>query len=509
AYLSWLPPWWAYAAWAGVTLATLFGCGYALARHASSPERRLLVIASLIASPVSYLLLLYGNVHGVIVAAAALLLLGLHELASAARPALGVAPWAKVALGLCLSLLCKPVLVLVVPALLVTRATRRAALASLAAYAVLSALLLLVPAANPESVGLERLAWLALHPGWVRAQLDVYQHRFVLIPDMLDNAMHWFHMLVQSDNTWDHVQIFSLPVMLRGIAPDAGGVLRAFALAPVLLAPGLWRVPEPRRASATAWLVVLALASHFLGYAIAWEYQYTQLLVVTGALLALSTFEMPHRRWSRLALAGLAVLYLPTPYAWIARDGISPAELAVLRVFRVGPALVVAAAAIGAFVEHMLGRGAPASEGASTEAMPRFTLQHAQAWLARARQRPVSAIAAGAGGVFVLAPLAILLAARAVDTPSAEARTAEVERLIARSRVLLDAAQARESLTPLERARRLAPDSLAVQNNLCVAYGILERRNEAVERCRRAVELAPEDVLARNNLAWVESLRAE
>jgi hypothetical protein len=508
AYLCWLPPWWAYAAWVAITLAALIGCGLALARHASSALRRLIVVAALLASPVTYLLLLYGNVHGVIVVAATLLLLGLHELASGARPACGVSPAAKVMLGLCLSLLCKPVLVLVVPALLLSRQTRTPALASVATYAALSALLLLVPAWNPETVGVERLGWLALHPGWVQDQLEVYRHRFVLIPEMLDSAMHWLHMVAQSDNAWDHVQIFSLSVMLRGLAPSAAGALRSIALLPVVLAPLLLRVPDARRSAATSWLVVLALASHFLGYAVAWEYQYAQLLAVTAALLVLSTLRSPSPRWARLALAALALLYLPTPYGWLANDGLSSADLAVLRAFRVGPALVVAAAALAGFFGHVQWRAALRASASPAEPAPPLPAPEplpARQGRSRAGRRGWRSLLL----IPLLAPLALLLARRAFDAPSAEARSAEVERLIARSRSLLDAGQARASLTPLVRARRLAPDAFAVQNNLCVAYGMLDRKHEAVERCRRAVELDPSDRLARNNLAWVESIRAE
>ena len=505
AYLSWLPPWGAYAAWVAVTLALLLGCGVALARHASTPRQKLLAIAALLASPITYLLLLYGNVHCIIVVAATLLLLGLHELATAAAPSV-VPPAAKVMVGLSLSLLCKPVLVLVAPALLITRATRAAALASLGLYALLSALLVIVPALNPEGVGLARIEWLALNPDWVRSQLEVYAHRFVLVPEMLDNAMHWFHMVAQSDNAWDHVQIFSLPVMLRSIAPEAAGPLRALALSPVLLSPLLFRVPEARRAGATAWLVVLALASHFLGYSIAWEYQYAQLLAVAAALLALSTFQEPSPRWSRVALAALALLYVPTPYFLLTPDGISGGDLVTMRVFRVVPALVVAVAAVGAFVRHVQWRSVPAVAPDRSEPAAVTFSERVRLGLACMRQRP---LLASAFGVFVLVPPSVLVGHRALSEPSAEVRAAEVGHLIAASRQLLDTGKARASLTPLSRARRLAPDSFPVQNNLCVAYGILERRTEAIESCRRALEIVPEDGLARNNLAWVESIAAK
>jgi tetratricopeptide (TPR) repeat protein len=493
AYLAWLPAWWAYAAWVAASLLGLGTCGLLLAGHVSTPARKVLVFSALLASPITYALLFCGNVHGVIALAVALLLVGLHELASGAPIVAGIPPVLKVALGLLLSLLCKPVLILVAPALLLTRATRSATLGSLAAYAVISLAFLLVPALNPEAVGPGRLLFLLLHPEWVKAQLEVYAQRFVLIPEMLDNAMHWFHMVAQSDNAWDHVQVFSLPVTVRAFMPVPTGMFRWLALLPVVASPLLLRLPEARRPIATEWLVVLALASHFLGYAIAWEYQYSQLLVVAAALLSLSTMRETSPRWLRVALAGLALLYVPTPYLLLKGDGLSPGELLWMRAFRVGPALLTAVAALGAFaqLQRVATPHAARREGVSVAPFPRLPV--------------LGAATASVFAAVLLAPVAVLAATRLFANE--EANASRLDHQINRSRALLDAQQARASLVPLERARRLDPDAFAVQNNLCVAYGMLERREEAMESCRRALAIQPDSGLARNNLAWVETIR--
>jgi hypothetical protein len=493
AYFSWLPAWWAYGAWAAASLLGLGWCGLLLASHVSTPARKVLAFAALLASPITYALLFCGNVHGVIAVAVALVLAGLHELASGARPVAGISPRLKVSLGLLLSLLCKPVLILVAPALLITRATRSAALGSLGAYSVISLTFLLVPALNPEAVGLERLVWLLLHPGWVKVELDVYAQRFVLIPEMLDNAMHWLHMVAQSDNAFDHVQVFSLPVTVRAFFPVSTGVFRWLALLPVVASPLLLRLGEARRPIATAWLVVLALASHFLGYAVAWEYQYSQLLVVAAALLSLSTLRETSPRWLRVALAGLALLYVPTPYLLLKANGFSPGDLLWMRAFRVGPAVLTAVAALGAFVQIMRSATPPETPRQDVEVAP---IRHGLPVLGAARARAFAGL--------LLAPVAVLVATRWFVDDAANA--SRLEHLINQSRTLLDTRQARASLVPLERARRLAPDTFAVQNNLCVAYGMLERKQEALESCRRAVAIQPESGRARNNLAWVETL---
>jgi hypothetical protein len=360
-YLAWLSPWIAYAAWVAITLVLLLGCAQLLAHHAPSPWRKTLAFGAVLASPITYLLLHTGNIHGVVVFAVTLILVGLYELGTGSSAAGRIDPRMKVAGGLLLSLLTKPVLILVVPALLVARTTRKLTLVSLGVYAGISLFFLFVPVLNPQSVGLERMAWLALHPAWVRQELNVYVNHFVLTRDMLDNAMHWLHMVAQSDYAWDHVQVYSLPVLLQGSFGVPVGAFRFVALVPVVLSPLLFRLPEPRRLLAAAWLVVLVLASHFLGYAVAWEYQYTQLLVVVGALIALPSLTENHPRWVKVALASLALYYLPTPYAWFSAGGLTPVESAVMRLCRVGPAVLTAAASLGALLQLVRTREQPST----------------------------------------------------------------------------------------------------------------------------------------------------
>jgi hypothetical protein len=348
AYLAWLPPWYAYGAWVVVTLGILLACGALLAHHVTDPGRKLVVYAALLASPVTYWLLFVGNVHGLLLLAATLLLVGLHEAASGGSPALRISAAAKVAAGLLLSLLSKPLLLMTVPALLITRSTRRAALTALAAYAAVSLAFLLIPALNPEAIGVQRVAELLARPAWVRAELNVYTQNFILIPEMLDNAMHWLHMIAQSGYAWDHVQIYSLQALARGLTDsNLLGGLRWIAVVPALLSLGLFAVRSDQdRLVTSIWITVFALASHFLGYAIAWEYQYTQLLLVVAALVALSSLRSQSSLGGKVLLAGCSLLYMPTPYAWWSADGLTPAEMAVIRAFRVGPALVVAAVSL-------------------------------------------------------------------------------------------------------------------------------------------------------------------
>jgi len=119
--------------------------------------------------------------------------------------------------------------------------------------------------------------------------------------------------------------------------------------------------------------------------------------------------------------------------------------------------------------------------------------------------------------VLLLGPLGALLLHRALsdDAPrtatvsAAEARQsadAQFEALLRETQRLLDAKRAEESLAPLQRALQLRPEDARVHNNLCVAYGLLGRRGDAVAACQRALRLDPTMTRAANNLRWVSSL---
>lgn len=101
-------------------------------------------------------------------------------------------------------------------------------------------------------------------------------------------------------------------------------------------------------------------------------------------------------------------------------------------------------------------------------------------------------------------------AARPVQNQPAASRelvepSAAFSERLSRALALLNAGKPSESLPLLERCREERSDTFAVHNNLCVAYGMLQRRNEAVVACRRALALES-NKLARGNLAWVSGI---
>jgi Flp pilus assembly protein TadD len=85
--------------------------------------------------------------------------------------------------------------------------------------------------------------------------------------------------------------------------------------------------------------------------------------------------------------------------------------------------------------------------------------------------------------------------------------SAEYVQQLELGRALLAANKAHEALAPLERARLEQPEAFAVHNNLCVAYGMLERKDEAVASCQHALTIEPGNQLGKNNLGWVSGTK--
>jgi Tfp pilus assembly protein PilF len=123
--------------------------------------------------------------------------------------------------------------------------------------------------------------------------------------------------------------------------------------------------------------------------------------------------------------------------------------------------------------------------------------------------RPRMFVVAGVAAV-LLVPLVLLVLKRSPAPPTEPATVvapaSAFEQDIDLARTLLDTGKPRESLVPLERAQRANPNSFAVYNNQCVAYGMLARREEAVAACVRALQIDPNNQLGKNNLAWVAGL---
>ena len=333
--LSRLDPSDSYGVFTLLSLAAMVVCAWLLGRETPCLLKRRLVWLLLLGAFPTFDMLYVGNVQALTVLGISLLLIGLLRLARS-QPHVGQFLLA----GLLISLFTKPVVLLILPLLLLSRETRRSAVQALAIYGAISALFEVVPALNPQGIGLRRVLWLATHPAFVRSTMNIYANHLVLTPDMRDNSIHWFNLVAQSGFRLAHVDVFSLPVFLDGLlgmrTPDWLYVLPTLMV--LALSYPVARIrEESRRHECTLLLAGAAILDFFVSYPTVWEYQYTAVLPVTAMLLlapASPIFGRALRTWS---LSVAACLWLPSLYFLSESAQPSMHEMTLVRLDRVLP----------------------------------------------------------------------------------------------------------------------------------------------------------------------------
>ncbi len=151
-----LAPWTAYGLFVAVSLGLLLLSAWLLASAFQTPAYRGFAYFAMFCSLPTYLMLWNAQAHIFLVVAVALILSGLMRLADEPQLAERYGRWIQ--LGLLISLLSKPVVILMLPVLFLLPETRRKLLLPLAVYAAVSLLFLLVGGLNPG--GYNGIHWL-------------------------------------------------------------------------------------------------------------------------------------------------------------------------------------------------------------------------------------------------------------------------------------------------------------------------------------------------------------
>ena len=315
-----------YGLYTMISLTMMAVCAWLLARETDDALMQRLIWFLVMTAFPTYWMLFVGNVQALLVLAMGMVFAGVMGLTYRDRGE------ALLLAGLLLSLLSKPVVLLMSPALLLVKETRRATVRALAVYAVVSAIFELMPRLNPEAIGLQRVAWLAVHPGYVRATMNIYTNHLQLNDAMKDNSAHWFNLIAQTGTRFVHIDVFSLPVfldVLLGMRTPTW-IYQVPMITLLGLSLLVARMPQGRtRLEALLLLLMAASISFFLAYPTTWEYQYTSVLPVAGALLALRERSVFYER-ARLWLFGLAAFaWLPSLY-WLTEGKTATAQVVLM-----------------------------------------------------------------------------------------------------------------------------------------------------------------------------------
>ena len=288
-------PWTAYAVFVGVSLGLLLLSAWLLASAFQNPAERGFTYFAIFCSPPVYMMLWSGQSHVLLVVAMAMILGGLMRLEQEPREVERYGRWIQ--LGLAISLLSKPIAVLMLPVLFVTAETRRKLLVSMAVYAVVSLLFLVVERLNPG--GYNGIHWLNIFrvssaPMAVQSVVEPVEFDLLKAP-----------------------QFHSLPVLVDRIAgfPVPSFCFRLPLIAILVMSLSPLVLPErAQRLCAAIVTVLLCILSHYLCYYPVLAYHYTTLLPALPVLLWLWQRESGPRLRGLLAASFVILLaiFLPT-----------------------------------------------------------------------------------------------------------------------------------------------------------------------------------------------------
>jgi hypothetical protein len=352
-WLSRFDPMTSYGVYTLCSLAMMAACAWLLSREANDPLMQRLIWFLMMTAFPTYWMLFVGNVQAMLVLAMGMVFAGVLAMTYRERGE------ALLLAGLLLSLLSKPVVLLMFPALLLVKETRRAALRALATYVVVSVIFELVPALNPKAIGLGRVAWLAVHPGYVRETMNIYANHLQLNGAMKDNSIHWFNLLAQTGTRLVHIDVFSLPVFLDVLtgARTPAWMYQLPTLAVLALSVFVGRMQQGRaRLEALLLLLMAASISFFLAYPTTWEYQYTSVLPVAATLLAVRGRGVFYERARPWLFALAACAWLPSLYWLVEGETATARVLLTIWADRVLPVTLLFAVAIAVLVRFAMRR---------------------------------------------------------------------------------------------------------------------------------------------------------
>jgi hypothetical protein len=343
-WFSWFSPWTSYWLFNIFSVLLLVLGAKQLANYAVSAVYKAWCYILIICSFTVYWMLYVGNMQAPLVLSLALVFSALFGFLYAANPQDDDKAERLLMAGLLISFFTKPLVLIMLPALIVNRITRMITLKAIGIYALVSFLFIVVPFLNPESIGLSKITETALNPAFIKENMNIYKNNFVLNEYMKDNAIHWFNLLAQSDFYLNHVEVFSLSVFMNTLAgKELPGIIYKI---PMLLTVALSFMllvinDEQRRIKATLFVVGAISLTFFLSYNTVWEYQYTGALPFIAVIALVYERRNGNRKLLAAMLAVSVFLYLPSLYFLIQSDTVTNQTLILIRSTRVVPTLVL------------------------------------------------------------------------------------------------------------------------------------------------------------------------
>ena len=341
-WFSFFSPWLSYWLFVLFSLGILTYCGYLISKTTTNKLKKSSSYFFLLCAFPVYWMLFVGNMHAPLVLALTLILISVFELSySEDAKDIKIAN-NKLFAGILISLFTKPIVLLMLPLLLLTKETRKTIIKSLIVYAIVSLLFILLPILNPQGVGLDKLMNVVFDFDFIKDKMNIYKNQFVLNEYMKDNSIHWLNIIAQSEYKFMHIDVFSLPVFIDTIKVLSPGVYKIPIYICLLLSIGVIFIEDKiLRLESTLLLIMAISLSFFLSYNTVWEYQFTSVLPIIALLPILKEKGVFYKKYISLLIAAGVFLYLPSLYFLFRGGNFDNTALTFIRLDRIIPVLIL------------------------------------------------------------------------------------------------------------------------------------------------------------------------
>lgn len=343
-WFSFFSPWTSYWLFALFSIAVMAYCGNLISKITTNNFKKHLSYFLILSAFPTYWMLFVGNMHAPLVLALTLILVSIYELTYTENEKDVKAANKKLLVGLLISFFSKPIVLLMLPLLLLTKETRKTTIKSLIIYSVVSLIFILLPQLNPQGVGFNKLINIVFDFDFIKENMNIYKNHFVLNEYMRDNSIHWLNLIAQSEYKLMHIDVFSLPVFIDTIAEKAtpSGIYKIPIYVSLFLSIGVAFIEDKKiRLESTLLLVMAISLSFFLSYNTVWEYQFTSVLPILALLPILKEKDVFYKKYISIMFYVGIFLCLPSLYFLFRGGDFSGNALTLIRFDRIIPVLIL------------------------------------------------------------------------------------------------------------------------------------------------------------------------
>ncbi len=318
-----------FSPWTSYTLFIIYSyflmgiCFYLIQKRVQSFLYKNIIFLILMCSIPTFVMLHGGNSQAHVILSIALIMVGIYDLTYQLDEAKIKSAKRYIFIGLLISFFSKPIILLLLPMLLIEKMTRSLTLKSILIYAVVSFLFIAVPVLNPQGIGFNKIFYLATHLDFVKENMNIFKNNFVVNEYMKDNSIHWFNILILSDNKLNHVDVFSLPAFIHTmLGYDAPAFIYKIPLyISLILSFLIFLIKDKKlRLEAILAMIMIFTFSYLICYNIVWEYQFTFALPIIAMLFILKDKQVFYQPYIVPLICIGLIMCLPSCYIFIRKS---------------------------------------------------------------------------------------------------------------------------------------------------------------------------------------------